>query len=71
MMKLIFACDRMILRFSDIPTPQNLIKGDGLLDILVDNFISFPKSTRSPKLEFGVKSYGQNMKHLEADFYKH
>jgi hypothetical protein len=26
----------------------------------VDNFISFPKSTRSSKSEFGAKSYGQN-----------
>jgi hypothetical protein len=25
----------------------------------VDNFISFPKSTRSSKSEFGAKSYGQ------------
>jgi hypothetical protein len=26
----------------------------------VENFISFPKSTRSSKSEFGAKSYGQN-----------
>jgi hypothetical protein len=26
----------------------------------VDNFISFPKSTRSSKSEFGAKSYDQN-----------
>jgi hypothetical protein len=26
----------------------------------VENLISFPKSTRSSKLEFGAKSYGQN-----------
>ena len=26
----------------------------------VDNFISFPKSTRSSKSEFGAKSYGEN-----------
>jgi hypothetical protein len=26
----------------------------------VENFISFPKSTRSSKSEFGSKSYGQN-----------
>ena len=67
-MKLIFACDRMIRRFSDIPTPQNLIKGDGLLDILVENFISFPKSTRSSKTEFGAESNDQNTKHHGADF---
>jgi hypothetical protein len=26
----------------------------------VENFISFPKSTKSSKSEFGAKSYGQN-----------
>jgi hypothetical protein len=26
----------------------------------VENFISFPKSTRSSKSEFGAKSYGKN-----------
>jgi hypothetical protein len=27
----------------------------------VDNFISFPTSTRSPKTEFGAESFGQNI----------
>jgi hypothetical protein len=41
---------------SDMP---NLLKLVWLQLWDVENFISFPKSTRSSKLEFGAKSYGQ------------
>jgi len=57
--------DPTVLEYSDA---QNLIKWYGLLDILVENFISFPKSTKSSKTEFGAESNDQNTKHHEADF---
>ena len=57
--------DLMVTGYSDA---QNLIYWDELLDILVDNFISFPKSTRSSKTEFGAESNDQNTKHHEVDF---
>jgi hypothetical protein len=44
-------------RLSGVP---NLLKLVWLQLWDVENFISFPKSTRSSKSEFGAKSYGQN-----------
>ena len=44
--------DPTVFGYSDA---QNLIKWDGLLDIIVENFISFPKSIRSSKTEFGAE----------------
>jgi hypothetical protein len=38
----------------------NLLKMEWLQLWDVENFISFPKSTRSLKSEFGTKSYRQN-----------
>jgi hypothetical protein len=38
----------------------NLLKPVWLQLWDVENFISFPKSTRSSKSQFGAKSYGQN-----------
>ena len=57
--------DPTVFGYSDA---QNLIKRDGLLDIIVDNFISFPKSIRSSKTEFGAESNDQNTKYHEADY---
>jgi hypothetical protein len=44
-------------RQSGVP---NLLKLVWLQLLDVENFISFPKSTRTSKSEFGAKSYGQN-----------
>jgi hypothetical protein len=43
-------------------TKSNLLKVTWLQLWDVDNFISFPKSQRSSKLEFRAKSYAHNMK---------
>ena len=51
----------MLTGTSDAP---NLVKWAGLLDILVENFISFPQSPRSSNSELRAKSYDQNMKKL-------
>jgi hypothetical protein len=42
------------------PDAQKMLKCPWFYQNLVENFISFPTSTRSPKTEFGAKSYGQN-----------
>jgi hypothetical protein len=39
---------------------QKLLKCSIFFPNLVENFIRFPTSTGSPKMEFGAKSYGQN-----------
>jgi hypothetical protein len=39
---------------------QKLLKSLGFFQNIVKSFIRFPTSTRSPKMEFGAKSYGQN-----------
>jgi hypothetical protein len=39
---------------------QKMLKCSGFFQSLVENFISFPTSTRSPKTEFGAESYGKN-----------
>ena len=46
-------------RLSGVP---NLLKLVWLQLWDVDNFISFPKSSRSSKSEFGAKSYAHNTK---------
>jgi hypothetical protein len=39
---------------------QQTLKCSGFFQNLVENFIIFLTSTRSPKTEFGAESYGQN-----------
>jgi hypothetical protein len=39
---------------------QKMLKCSEFFQNIVENFISFPTSTRSPKTEFGAESYGQN-----------
>jgi hypothetical protein len=46
--------------FTGLSGVLNLLNMVWLQLLEVENFISFPKSTRSSKSEFGAKSYGQN-----------
>jgi hypothetical protein len=41
---------------------QKMLKCSVFSHNIVENFISFPTSTRSPKTEFGAESYDQNTK---------